>query len=44
MEGFDTSKRLFQHWKQRAPSLKPGDAYDPVDEFADIVGIRDWYA
>ncbi len=35
MEGVDTSKRLFQHWKQRAPNLKPGDEYDLVDEFAD---------
>ena len=44
MEGFDTSKRVFQHWKQRLPNLTPGDEYDLVDEFADMVGIRDWYA
>jgi tetratricopeptide (TPR) repeat protein len=43
MEGFDTSKRLFQHWKQRAPNLSAGDEYGLVDEFADMVGIRDWY-
>jgi hypothetical protein len=42
-EAFPLSQRLFQHWRSRFPQLGPGDEYDLVDEFADMVGLRDWY-
>lgn len=42
-EGFSVSQRLFQHWLSRSTQLCPGDEYDLVDEFADMVGMRGWY-
>jgi Flp pilus assembly protein TadD len=42
-EAFQLSQRLIQHWRARSPQLGPGDEYNLVDEFADIVGLRDWY-
>jgi hypothetical protein len=44
--GFDsasTSQRLFQRWKDRRDNLQPGDEYDLVDEFAEVLGMRGWY-
>ena len=43
LETADLSQKLWQHWQPRYPTLRPGDEYDLVDEFADIVGLRDWY-
>ena len=42
-DAFPLSQRLFQHWRSRFPQLGPGDEYDLVDEFADLVGLRGWY-
>lgn len=42
-EAFPVSQRLFQHWGARCGQLGPGDEYDLVDEFADLVGLRGWY-
>jgi len=42
-ESFATSQRLFQHWQARCPQLGPGDEYALVDEFADMIGVRNWY-
>lgn len=42
-EAFPLSQRLFQHWRARSAQLGPGDEYNLVDEFADMVGLRGWY-
>ncbi|MEY4813059.1 MAG: hypothetical protein RLZZ162_132, partial [Verrucomicrobiota bacterium] len=39
----ELSEKLWRHWQQRQPALTPGDEYDLVDEFADLVGLREWY-
>ena len=43
LDGANLSPRLFQHWKDRRDSLQPGDEYDLVDAFADVLGLRGWY-
>ena len=43
LETFALSQRLWKHWQERAKNLEPGDEYRLVDEFADMVGLRDWY-
>lgn len=43
LETFVQSQRLWKHWQERAKNLGPGDEYRLVDEFADMVGLRDWY-
>ena len=43
LETAELSEKLWRHWQQRQPALTPGDEYDLVDEFADLVGLRDWY-
>lgn len=43
LETAKISQKLWQHWQQRYPTLTPGGEYNLVDEFADIVGLRDWY-
>lgn len=42
-ETFGLSQKLWQHWQERSKNLGPGDEYRLVDEFADMVGLRDWY-
>jgi hypothetical protein len=42
-ETFGLSQKLWKHWQERAQNLGPGDEYRLVDEFADMVGLRDWY-
>jgi tetratricopeptide (TPR) repeat protein len=42
-ETFSLSQRLWNHWQERSKNLGPGDEYRLVDEFADLVGLRDWY-
>ncbi len=42
-ETFSLSQKLWQHWQERAMNPGPGDEYRLVDEFADMVGLRDWY-
>lgn len=44
LETAELSEKLWRHWQQRQPALAPGDEYDLVDECADLVGLRDWYA
>jgi len=43
METFELSKKLFQHWKARFPTLEPGGEYALVDEFASMLGVRDFF-
>jgi len=43
LDNFALSQRLWKHWQERARNLGPGGEYRLVDEFADILGLRDWY-
>lgn len=43
LDGANLSPRLFQLWQDRKDSLQPGDEYDLVDEFAEILGLTGWY-
>ncbi len=43
LNGANLSPRLFALWKERRDGLQPGDEYDLVDSFADILGLRGWY-
>ncbi|HAF14827.1 MAG TPA: hypothetical protein DCK99_14255 [Blastocatellia bacterium] len=43
LDTFALSQRLWMHWQERAKNLGPGDEYRLVDEFAEMVGLRDWY-
>ena len=43
LDGFDLSRRLWQHYQSRLPSLQPGDEFDLADEFAEIVGLAGRY-
>ena len=43
LDGANLSPRLFQLWKDRRDALRPGDEYDLVDAFADLLGLRGWY-
>jgi len=40
---FGLSQKLADHWRTRHSQLGPGDEYNLVDEFADMLGLRDWY-
>lgn len=42
-ESMALSKKLLTHWKTRHERLSPGDEYDLVDEFADMLGLNGWY-
>jgi Tfp pilus assembly protein PilF len=42
-DNFAVARRLHDHWTSRANSLAPGDEYDLVDEFAELLGIRGWF-
>ncbi len=44
LEAFGLSQRLFHHWQSRQPQIGPGDEYALVDKFADMLGIRGWFA
>jgi len=43
LDNFALSERLWKHWQERSQNLGPGDEYRVVDEFADMIGLRDWY-
>lgn len=45
LDNFAMARRLHDHWTSRADSLAqaPGDEYDLVEEFAEMLGIRGWY-
>ena len=40
---FGDSEKLFALWKEKTTDLLPGGEYDLVDDFAEFLGIRDWY-
>ena len=42
-DNFALAQKLFNHWAQRADQLGPGDEYELVDDFADMLGLRSWY-
>lgn len=42
-DAFALSKKLASHWRTRRRQLGPGDEYNLVDEFADMLGLRSWY-
>lgn len=45
LDNFDMARRLYQHWQQRADACTgAGLEYDLVDEFAEMLGLRNWYA
>lgn len=44
LDNFDMAKRLYRHWAERSAVLEEGEEYALVDEFADLLGLRDWYA
>jgi hypothetical protein len=39
VEGFDLSRKLWQHWQSKAPSMEPGDEYFILDDFAATLGL-----
>jgi tetratricopeptide (TPR) repeat protein len=44
-DGFDLSRKLWQHWQSKAPSMEPGDEYVILEDFAEILrlsGKFDW--
>ncbi len=43
VDNFAMAERLWKHWQSKARSLGPGEEYRLVDEFADMLGLRDWY-
>ena len=42
-EVFPLASRLWECWRSAAPSLKSGDEYGLVDQFAEILGLRQGY-
>src|SRR5207249_4732808 len=42
-ETFPLSQRLFNRWLDRSDNLQPGDEYNLVDEFAEMIGLHGWY-
>lgn len=40
---FRLSEKMWIHWQQRSANLTPGTEYQIVDEFADMLELRDWY-
>jgi len=43
LENFDMARRLYRHWNDRSREMASGSEYVLVDEFADMLGVRDWY-
>ena len=43
LDGANLSPRLFELWQECQDSLQPGDEYDLVDAFADLLDLRGWY-
>jgi tetratricopeptide (TPR) repeat protein len=42
-EVFKTGKLFFDIWKGRLDSFQPGDEYEIVDEYANLLKLRNWY-
>lgn len=43
LDNFAMARRLHDHLSSHGDSLKPGDEYDLVDHFAEMLGIRQWF-
>lgn len=43
LDGFELSQSLWQHWQSRFPTMKPGDEFAIIDDFADILGLAGRY-
>lgn len=43
LDDFGLSQRLYQHWVERSENLGAGEEYGLVDEFADMIGLSNWY-
>ncbi len=43
-DSFPIAQKIYQHFQARSRGkLEPGDEYMLVDEFAEMLGVRDWY-
>jgi len=43
-DAFPIAQKIYQHFQERSKEgLEPGDEYMLVDEFAEMLGVRDWY-
>jgi len=43
-DAFPIAQKIYQHFQARNKGkLEPGDEYMLVDEFAEMLGVRDWY-
>jgi tetratricopeptide (TPR) repeat protein len=42
-ETFPLSQKLFRRWLDNYRELEPGDEYQLVDDFLEMVGLRGWY-
>jgi len=40
---FPIGRQLFQAWQEAMAHFEPGDEYDLVDQFAEILDLEDWY-
>lgn len=43
LDGSTLSPRLFQLWLDRKDSLRPGEEYELVDQFSEILGLTEWF-
>ena len=44
LDSFPVSQRLFALVRSKADSLGPGEEYDLVDHFAEMLGLQGWYS
>ncbi|VGO19827.1 tetratricopeptide repeat protein [Pontiella sulfatireligans] len=42
-DAFEMAQKLYNHWQSRSDSLTPGDEYELVDDWADMLKLKDWY-
>lgn len=40
---FQVGMKLFNIWKKKIDSFMPGDQYEMVDEYAQLLKLQDWY-
>ncbi|MFZ4774886.1 MAG: tetratricopeptide repeat protein [Terrimicrobiaceae bacterium] len=43
LDGASLSPRLFKIFQDRQDSLRPGEEYDLVDEFGEVLGLTGWF-
>lgn len=41
---FKLSERIYAHWLSSNDDLRPGDEYRLVDEFAEMLGLTNWFS